>query len=367
MSAHRYAPAVSVGSPGADIGDLDRLRQEYETSASWRLTRPLRAAGRFGRALRQQRPAGGVSEPRPQDRFDSWLEQFHGERLAVIEAACAGGRHPELYELFRDLDDAVWALLLTQQYQCYPHIRALLPKMPDPELQKLWNGRSGIALAAQSSAFYGRLRESHARHSERPLSGASVLDFGCGWGRLTRYVARDVAPGRLYGCDPVEGILEVCRANGVPATLARSEFLPERLPFGERFDLAFAFSVFTHLSEAAHERCLSALHAALSPGGILIVTVRPPAYLYDCEAMHPLLDRLGPDVPAALSAARYLFVPHPAAPEHPQRRGDGEIDYGETVVTLAYMRERWAPRFELAEVGLLLDDPYQVVVTLRRA
>jgi trans-aconitate methyltransferase len=86
------------------------------------------------------------------------------------------------------------------------------------------------------------------------------------WGRITRFLARDLRPGRLYGCDPVEDILDVCRRSGVPATLARSDFLPDRLPFEEQFDLVFAFSVFTHLSEAAHERCLRALHRAISPG-----------------------------------------------------------------------------------------------------
>jgi hypothetical protein len=67
-----------------------------------------------------------------------------------------------------------------------------------------------------------------------------------------------VAPGRLDGCDPVQAILDVGRADGVPATLATSDFPPERRPFDERFDLAFAFSVFTHLSEDAHRQSLRA-------------------------------------------------------------------------------------------------------------
>jgi SAM-dependent methyltransferase len=355
---------VSVGSPGETTGELARLRQHYETSLSWRLTRPVRAAGRLGRALR---PAGAGAEPASGERFDSWLVQFYGERLAGIDAACAAGPAPERHALFRGLDDELWALLLTQQYDGYPHIRALLPDMPDPELQEQWNGRSGMALASQSVSFYARLRDRFERHAQRPLSSASVLDFGCGWGRLTRYLTRDVAPDRLFGCDPVEGILDVCRANGVAATFARSSFLPEGLPFAERFDLAFAFSVFTHLSEAAHQRCLVALHDSLRPGGLLIVTVRPPAYLAYCALMHPVLETLGPDPGEALAAARYLFVPHAAAPVHPQLREAGEIDYGEAVITMAYMRERWSPAFEILDVGLLLDDPHQVMVTMRRA
>jgi SAM-dependent methyltransferase len=184
-----------------------------------------------------------------------------------------------------------------------------------------------------------------------------VLDFGCGWGRLTRFLARDVAPGHLYGCDPVAGVLDVCRECRVPATLARSDFVPERLPFDGPFELAFAFSVFTHLSERAQRACLGALHAGLAPGGLLVVTVRPPGYLEFCAALHPLRDAAG--------GAGYLFAPHPAEPSHPQYGGEA-MDYGETVVTLAYVREHWEPRFELLHADLSVADPFQIVLTLRR-
>ena len=42
------------------------------------------------------------------------------------------------------------------------------------------------------------------------------------------------------------------------------------------------------------------------------------------------------------------------------------MTYGETVVTLPYVRERWAPLFELLEVDLLVGDLHQVMLTLRR-
>jgi SAM-dependent methyltransferase len=223
-----------------------------------------------------------------------------------------------------------------------------------------------VQLAAQGAAFYRRVVERFAQAHEQPLTAARVLDFGCGWGRMTRFFARDVAPGRLFGCDPVQGILDVCAGSGVPARLARSEFMPDRLPFDEPFDLAFSFSVFTHLSESAHERCLRALHAALAPGGVLVVTVRPPEYLRTRARMRPLLDALGRDPAARLREPLYLFVPHDPDPGHPQYRG-AEMAYGEAVVTLPYVRERWSPLFELLEVDLLIGDLFQVMLTLRRA
>jgi SAM-dependent methyltransferase len=357
-------PAVS-SDPGLS-SELDLLRHEYESSLSWRVTRPLRALGRLARG-RGRTPE---SEPSPSPftfgagRYDSWLEHFHGDRLGPIDAACARGG-PERFALFRDLDLDLWALLLTQEYEVYPNIRAVLPNVPDASLQEVWNGASGAELAVQSKSFFSKLCELFQRHSDLPLADARVLDFGCGWGRLTRFFARDVEPGQLYGCDPVEGILDVCRENGVPATLARTNFLPERLPFDAHFDLAFAFSVFTHVSEAAHQTCLRALHGSLRPGGILVLTVRPPEYLHSCERMRPLLESLGPDPASKLEDPRYFFVPHPAEPSHFQYAG-GEMTYGETVVTFPYIRERWSSIFELLDVNLLLGDLHQVVITLRR-
>jgi SAM-dependent methyltransferase len=324
--------------------------------------RTLRQAGRLVHA----RPAENPFDRGANDRVDSWLEQFHGRRLRRIDAACADGQGEQRYALFRDLDDVAWAVLLSWQYELYPHIRAVLPTMPEPALQEIWNGASGLALASQTTSFYTNLRSLYAKHGARPLSESSVLDFGCGWGRLTRYLLRDVARGRLYGCDPVEGILDICRANGVAANFATTEFLPERLPFDEPFDLAFAYSVFTHLSEAAHEASLRALYESLQPGGILIATIRPPEYLYHCDALRPVVESLGRDPDAALALPRYLFVPHLANPQHPQTMDAGQIEYGETVITMSYVRERWSRWFELLEADDQPNDLHQVVLTLRR-
>ncbi len=284
--------------------------------------------------------------------------------LSRLDAACAGAGVEALAQ-FRELDGDLWALLLTQEYDLYPNIRALLPDVPDRALQQTWNGTSGAALATQSLAFYNRLRELSARHSAVGLQQCRVLDFGCGWGRLTRFLARDVAPESLFGCDPVEAILDVCRRTRVPARLARCDFVPQRLPFSERFDLVYAFSVFTHLSEPAHEASLRALHASIAPGGLLVVTVRPPAYLRVSDLLAPALRSLGPRPEARFVEPLYLFAPHGGQPLGEPAPAQG-ITYGETVLTAAYIRERWSALFEPLEFSLLIGDPHQVVVALRR-
>lgn len=327
--------------------------------AATRLIRRAIDTGIGQRAVRTIR-----TDPTPA-QLDEWLRPLFGEELSRIEKQIEGAG-PEGYKAFRELDDDLWSLLLTKEFDAYPGIRAFLPGHPDPALQQVWNGTSGVSLAEQSVCFYRKLKEMNARYGAAQLPDTRILDFGCGWGRLTRMLAKDVDPGNLHGCDPVEDILAVCRDSRVPAELAKSDFLPEKLPFDTKFDLIFSFSVFTHISEAAHLASLKAIHDSLAPGGLFVVTVRPPSYLDFNPLMRPAVERLGQDREAVLSEPSYIFQPHETI-GHPQydEKG-GEMEYGETVITLPYVRDKWGEMFELLDTSVMLGDMYQVALTLRR-
>lgn len=295
--------------------------------------------------------------------FDPWLSLFD-DRLNELDRASAREGEGALPR-FRELDDDLWTVLLSRSYERYPGIRDLMPLLPEPDLQLRWNGASGLDLLTQGKVFYRRVRAALARHGATTLGRATVLDFGCGWGRLTRFFIRDLPAGSLFGCDSVQSILDFCRRSGLPAEFALCDPRPARLPFERKFDLVLAFSVFTHLSEPAQDACLRAIHEALAPGGLFLATIRSPAYLTGHELGAGLQDQLDEDPLTALQTPRYLFAPHTADPDHPQFTG-GEMDYGEAVISLPYVRERWAEWFELLDVGLLTEDMHQVTVTLRR-
>jgi SAM-dependent methyltransferase len=131
----------------------------------------------------------------------------------------------------------------------YPALSKILPRMSSHEVQKTWTGASGVELLKQTLAFTRIVENTFVRHMGRTLHDASILDFGCGYGRILRMMYHYSNPDQIWGVDPWDMSIATCKDDGVLGHLAQSERVPESLPAGEtKFDLAFAFSVFTHLA-----------------------------------------------------------------------------------------------------------------------
>jgi hypothetical protein len=78
-----------------------------------------------------------------------------------------------------------------------------------------------------------------------------------------------------------------------------------------------------------------------------------------------VLESLGSNPDAKLREPLYLFAPHAATPLSLHGEGS-ETPYGDAVITLPYIRQRWSQLFELLDVDLLVSDLYQVVLTMRK-
>jgi SAM-dependent methyltransferase len=252
--------------------------------------------------------------------------------------------------IFGELSDLSWANLVLGAVP--------LPSVPPETLQRNWCGNSGAPLALQSADFYRLLKESYARHGQTALTGSMILDFGCGWGRITRLFAKDVHPDRIFGCDSDAQILEWCK--DLPGTFRQSETRLRVLPFQERFDLAFAFSVFTHLGPKTHASALQALRASLAPNGLLIVTIRPRTFLETrASEFASLPDETIDRLLADYDAGEFVYLPY-NMPEV-----EGEVPYGEAVVPLSYVERYWTDRFDLIDRPHYESDPYQIPLVLR--
>ena len=129
----------------------------------------------------------------------------------------------------------------------------------------------------------------------------SILDFGCGCGRVIRHWAG--LPGSIHGCDYNRLSARWCRRHLPFAEFAVNELRPP-LPYEDgHFDVVYALSVFTHLPEPLLFDWLSDLRRVLSPNGWLIASIHGEAYFHDLSREQQREFRAGRLVVRAADAA----------------------------------------------------------------
>ena len=101
------------------------------------------------------------------------------------------------------------------------------------------------------------------------VSGASVLDVGCGPGTITIDIARRVAPGRVVGIDASADVIEQARRNG--AGVDNVEFTTGdvyALDFADAsFDVVHAHQVLQHLPDPVG--ALREMRRVCKPDGVV--------------------------------------------------------------------------------------------------
>jgi SAM-dependent methyltransferase len=141
----------------------------------------------------------------------------------------------------------------------------------------------GIAGNASTAWYLGsgandvrRVLDRLATAGVDPEQLGTVLDFGCGCGRLTRRLLVAGAD-RVIGCDIDRRAITWCRRN-LPGEFHAIGLDPPLPLEAGSVDLIVAYSVFTHLDAPRLALWLDELHRVLAPGGILALTAHGSAY-----------------------------------------------------------------------------------------
>ena len=106
----------------------------------------------------------------------------------------------------------------------------------------------------------------------------SVLDFGCGCGRVLRHL-RLFERVRIHGTDSNPAAIAWCDQHLDFAEFGTNRLEPPTRYRDRSFDLIYAFSVFTHLTETLQLAWMREMRRILKPGGWLIVTLHGDHYL----------------------------------------------------------------------------------------
>jgi SAM-dependent methyltransferase len=107
---------------------------------------------------------------------------------------------------------------------------------------------------------------------------AALLDWGCGCGRVLRHWS-GLPRTRVVGCDINPKMVEWCEERLDFAEVFVSELKPPLPSADSTFDLIYAFSVFTHLSEELQQEWIRECLRVLRPGGYLLISTMGEFYL----------------------------------------------------------------------------------------
>jgi len=103
------------------------------------------------------------------------------------------------------------------------------------------------------------------------FEGRTVLDFGCGAGRVLRHFLQEASSADFMGCDLHAPTIEWLSQNlAPPMRFFVNDTRPMPLPDAS-VDLVYALSVFTHITHDWSDWLLE-LHRLLKPDGLLLAT-----------------------------------------------------------------------------------------------
>lgn len=232
---------------------------------------------------------------------------------------------------------------------------ASLPTFPPEQLQLNTVGKSGIGAINEAFAFYVRCKEYFAKIGKPLDRGASLLDFGVGWGRIARCFIKDLGKDEVFGTDITQEFIDICkkcfRSNNF---IVNDSFPPTPIP-SRRFDFVVAYSVFSHLSERACAAWMEEFSRILVPGGVVAVTTRSRDFFSFCENLN------SNDLDGYSKSLSCLFTDFNKARERYDRgefvhsnipgvSGGGRMNstfYGESFIPESYARSAYLPHFRL--------------------
>jgi SAM-dependent methyltransferase len=138
-------------------------------------------------------------------------------------------------------------------------------------------------------ALKRKLEEAMGPYMPASTAGLRMLDWGCGAGRIARYLVRD---WNYTGIDIDQEAVGWCAQNIKGGTFQLQSLEPNTGFPAETFDAAIGISIFTHLREDDQFAWLKELSRVVKPTGLVAVSVCGATSLANAENDVPVIDIL---------------------------------------------------------------------------
>lgn len=175
--------------------------------------------------------------------------------------------------------------------------------------------------------------ERYARAAQLAGREARVLDFGCGCGRVLRFLSHSPA-WRIYGSDLDAEAITWCRQHLAGLATFSTNAPAPPIPYpADSFDFVYSISVFTHLPEDLQLQWLEELRRVTRPGGFLLLSTHG-------EGLFHLVSRQGRRV-----------LREPGFYYSTVRKTDGLPDFYQTSFHHPrYVERAWSRFFEIVRI-----------------
>jgi hypothetical protein len=185
-------------------------------------------------------------------------------------------------ETSRSIDELIHSFARAETMPVLPPVVDVLqtpPPNPPESVQAAFVGSSYVTAYAEAASFVGVADQWLDRHRNRRLADAGlVVDFGAGWGRISRLLLVHVRPDALFALD-VDLEMTALVGSTLPGvnTMTVAPYPPTVLRDGIA-DVLLSFSVFSHLSPSAHVAWAREFARLSAPGAMVFLTVLDLAF-----------------------------------------------------------------------------------------
>lgn len=238
----------------------------------------------------------------------------------------------------------------------YPDDRKL-PELPDnPRRARVAGNASAEFFRMDGYSTFKKLDLALQKTQSKSIGEfRSILDWGCGCGKTTRYFSL-LKNSKLTGADIDLDNLRWCKQH---LTFGEFHHLPLHPPTelsSSSFDLLFGISVFSHLKERDQIDWLTELRRIARPDAVLLMSVFGDAAA--CQS------RWGPEMWHEWTSKGIFY-----SPDNQDLNGFIEDDdyYGNTYLTQDYIRQKWSRFFEVVKIIPAYIGNIQDLVILRKS
>jgi SAM-dependent methyltransferase len=228
---------------------------------------------------------------------------------------------------------------------------SLLP-LPPKHLQRRVAGDYHPAFVWAGPHTYGYLNKVLGIANKQLSDFSTILDFGCGCGRMIRAIRKRLPAQSLFGTDiDPEAIAWLREYYAAVGDFRVNPHLPPMTYEDNFFDFIFSISIFTHLPEDMQFAWLAELQRIAKPGGYLILTTHGERHFHLVE----------PEFQTRLKTHGFHYMKRDFVTTEGL-----PVFYQTAFHSPDYIRREWSKYFEVVAIEIGGQGGWQDMVLLRK-